>query len=154
MEFAEDYVNEAVETALDALAATPGESTLAALLDAAQRGGLVLDVTGSTPESGPRVRTVASTDGHPVLPLFTSLAQVELAVGQALAQAAQAAQGAQPQASAPAEVPVQGVIVPARRALELIASDHFVAVQFNPGQAAQVIARRHVEMALHGGTDS
>jgi len=165
-QFPASYVNTAVERALADLAEAPGEETLAALLDAAQRGGLVLDITGSDARD-PRVRTVASTDGRPVLPLFTSMEQLEIAVGQALAaqsagrqasggrggdgaqggDSAQGADGAQGAA-------VQAVIVPARQALELIGSDDFVAVQFNPGQAAQVIARSHVELALHGGTDS
>ena len=149
-QFPASYVNTAVERALTYLAAAPGEETLAALLDAAQRGGLVLDVTGSDPES-PHVRTIASTEGRPVLPLFTSMEQLEIAVGQALAAEASDAQA--PGAPRPEETAVQAAIVPARQALELIESDDFVAVQFNPGQAAQVIARSHVDLALHGGTD-
>lgn len=158
-QFPASYVNTAVEHALADLAAAPGERTLAALLDAAQRGGLVLDITGSDPES-PHVRTIASTDGRPVLPLFTSMEQLEIAVGQALAQDADGeAAGAQPSGAQAAGAQhegtaVQAAIVPARQALGLIESDDFVAVQFNPGQAAQVIARTHIEVALHGGTDS
>lgn len=139
-QFPASYVNTAVEQALADLAAAPGEQTLAALLDAAQRGGLVLDITGSDPQN-PHVRTITSTDGRPVLPLFTSMEQLEIAVGQALAQDADG-------------TAVQAAIVPARQALGLIESDDFVAVQFNPGQAAQVVARTHIEVALHGGTDS
>lgn len=166
LQFPASYVNTAVERALDDLAAAPGEETLAALLDAAQHGALVLDVTGSDAES-PHVRTVASTDGHPVLPLFTSMEQLEIAVGQALAapvSGGQASGGQVPEGRASAAQPsdgqqlegaaVQAAIVPARQALELIESDDFIAVQFNPGQAAQVIARAHIEVALHGGTDS
>jgi hypothetical protein len=136
LQFPASYVNTGVEHALVNLAAAPGEATLAALLDAARRGALVVDVTGSDPES-PHVRTIASTDGRPVLPLFTSIEQLELAVGQATEGTA-----------------VQAAIVPARQALELIESDDFIAVQFNPGPSAQVIARSHVEVALHDGTDS
>jgi hypothetical protein len=155
-QFPASYVNTAVERALADLAAAPGERTLAALLDAAQRGGLVLDITGSDPES-PHVRTIASTDGRPVLPLFTSMEQLEIAVGQALALAQDAdgqASGAQAAGAQHEGTAVQAAIVPARQALGLIESDDFVAVQFNPGQAAQVIARTHIEVALHGGTDS
>lgn len=136
LRFPASYVNTGVEQALVNLAEAPGEATLAALLDASRHGALVIDITGSDPES-PHVRTIASTDGRPVLPLFTSIEQLELAVGQAAEGTA-----------------VQAAIVPARRALELIESDDFIAVQFNPGQAAQVIARSHVEVALHDGTDS
>lgn len=136
--FPASYVNTAVESALDALAAAPGEKTLTALLAAAQKGGLVLDVTGSTPETGTHVRTIASTDGRPVLPLFTSMEQLKTAVGQA---------------SVGAGTAVQAAIVPAAQALRLIASDDFVAVQFNPGDAAQVVARAHVEAALDGRAD-
>jgi hypothetical protein len=95
------------------------------------KGALVVDVTGSTPETGARARTISSTDGQLVLPLFTSMRELETAVAQSEAGAA-----------------VQAIIIPGREALELIATAAFAAVQFNPGSHGQVVAREHVEAAL------
>ncbi|MCX7522680.1 SseB family protein [Microbacterium sp. STN6] len=131
--FPASYVNTGVERALAALAAAPSEQTLSALLDAATKGGLVLDITGSSAETGTHVRTVASTDGKQVLPLFTSMKELQRAVAETAEEGMQ----------------VQATIVPSRQALELIRTDDdFVAVQFNPGPDALVVARAHVEAAL------
>jgi hypothetical protein len=131
--FPATYVNTAVERAIDALHEAPSERTLHGLLSAAQKGGLVLDVTGSTPETGTQVRTIVSTEGQLVLPLFTSMAQLKLAVGQSAVGAGTA---------------VQAAVVSARQALELVTGDGLIAVQFNPGGTSQVVARAHVEAAL------
>jgi hypothetical protein len=132
--FPQSYENVPVRKALDAINATPTLEALDALLAAALTGGLVVDVTGSTEESGTRIRTIASTAGEPVLPLFTSMKALRDAVG------ATAKKGTQ----------VQAIIVPAREALALIETAEFVAVQFNPGTNTMVVARSHIESALSG----
>ncbi len=132
--FPQSYENVPVRKALEAIAAEPTREALDALLTAATKGGLVVDVTGSTAETGTRVRTVASTDGQPVLPLFTSMNALRDAVGAAVGKGTQ----------------VQAVILPALDALALIETDDFVAVQFNPGTITMVVARSHIESALSG----
>lgn len=131
--FPQSYENVAVRTALTAIAEEPTLENLDALLAAAVKGGLVVDVTGSTPQDT-RLRTLTSTAGEPVLPLFTSMKALRDAVGST-------AEGAGTQ--------VQAVIVPALEALGFIRSAEFVAVQFNPGAAqTMVVARSHIESAL------
>ncbi len=134
--FPKSYENTAVRRALESLAATPSLEGLEELLTASMKGGLVVDVTGSSPETGTRVRTIASTDGRPVLPLFTSIRELQTAVGKTNDELE--VEGSL----------VQSVIIPAREALELIGTADFIAVQFNPGTHAQVVAREHVEAAL------
>lgn len=136
--FPQSYENLPVRRALDELVADPSMERLDAVLTAALKGGLVIDVTGSTPETGTRLRTLPTTDGKPVLPLFTSMKALENAVGQAVGAGTQ----------------VQAAIIPGRDALSLINTADFVAVQFNPGAQAQVVARSHVETALSGGRAS
>ncbi|PJJ65261.1 SseB family protein [Compostimonas suwonensis] len=128
--FPASYTNTPVEKALADLAAAPSMEALGELLAASMKGGLVLDVTGSTPESGTRLRTVHTPDGQAVLPLFTSVEEVRRAV---------------PEEQLPQ---VQVTIVPGKDALALIRTAEFVAVQYNPGSAAQVIARTHIDAAL------
>lgn len=131
--FPQSYENVAVRTALAAIAAEPTLENLDALLAAAVKGGLVVDVTGSTPQDT-RLRTLTSTNGEPVLPLFTSMKALRDAVG-----ATEGGAGTQ----------VQAVIVPATEALGFIRSAEFVAVQFNPGtEQTMVVARSHIESAL------
>ncbi len=132
--FPQSYENVPVRKALDAINAAPTLEALDALLDAALTGGLVVDVTGSTEESGTRIRTIASTAGEPVLPLFTSMKALRDAVGAAAGKGTQ----------------VQAIIIPAREALALIESADFVAVQFNPGTNTMIVARSHIESALSG----
>ena len=132
--FPQSYENVPVRTALDAINAEPTRESLDALLDAALTGGLVVDVTGSAQESGTRIRTIASTAGEPVLPLFTSMKALRDAVGAAVKKG----------------VKVQAIIIPARDALALIETADFVAVQFNPGTNTMVVARSHIESALSG----
>ena len=132
--FPQNYENVAVRQALDAINAQPTLEALDALLEAALTGGLVVDVTGSTGASGTRIRTIASTDGEPVLPLFTSMKALRDAVGAAVGKG----------------VKVQAVVIPSREALALIETADFVAVQFNPGTNTMVVARSHIESALSG----
>ena len=132
--FPQSYENVAVRQALDAINAQPTLEALDALLEAALAGGLVVDVTGSTGASGTRIRTIASTDGEPVLPLFTSMKALRDAVGAAVGKG----------------VKVQAVVIPSREALALIETADFVAVQFNPGTNTMVVARSHIESALSG----
>jgi hypothetical protein len=132
--FPQGYENVPVRKALDAINAEPTLQALDALLEAALAGGLVVDVTGSTDASGPRVRTIASTTGEPVLPLFTSMKALRDAVG----------------ATAKKGTKVQAIIIPSREALALIETADFVAVQFNPGTNTMVVARSHIESALSG----
>ncbi|MBW8871204.1 MAG: SseB family protein [Leifsonia sp.] len=131
--FPQSYENTPVRKALAAIAAEPTLEKLDALLAAAAKGGLVVDVTGSTPQDT-RLRTISSTTGEAVLPLFTSMKALQAAV-------AQSAEGAGAQ--------VQAVIVPAVEALGFISTADFVAVQFDPGAAhTMVVARSHIESAL------
>lgn len=130
--FPQTYENGPVRKALTALAAEPSLEKLEALLAAATTGGLVLDVTGSAPGEV-RLRTIQSTAGEPVLPLFTSMKALRNAVG----------------ASGGKGTKVQAVIVPAVEALGHISSADFVAVQFDPGAShTMVVARSHIESAL------
>ncbi|WP_308466848.1 SseB family protein [Rathayibacter soli] len=137
--FPHSYVNTGVEFAIQGVYASQSEDALPALLHAALSGGLVVDITGSTQESGPRARTLVSSDGHGVLPLFTSMKALEEAVGT----------------SAPGTM-VQATILPAREALALVQTPDIAAVQFNPGPFGLVVARAHIEMALgvHSAEDT
>ena len=79
--FPQSYENVPVRKALTAIAAEPTLDNLDALLAAAVKGGLVVDVTGSTPQDT-RLRTISSTTGEAVLPLFTSMNALRAAVAQ------------------------------------------------------------------------
>lgn len=130
--FSQSYENGPVRTALTDIATEPTLANLEALLDAATQGGLVVDVTGSSPGEV-RLRTIQSTAGEPVLPLFTSMKALRNAVG----------------AAGSTRTRVQAVIVPAAEALGYIHNADFVAVQFDPGAAhTLVVARSHIESAL------
>lgn len=126
-----DYANAEAEAALAALQAEPDYVHLAAFLNAIREGHLVVDVTGtSTKKRGPRVRTIRSTKGQLVLPIFTSMAQLR--------------------STAPAghrREEITGVVMPAKEALALIASDRFVAAEFNKASASFVILRKYVTLA-------
>ena len=139
--FPSDYENTAVRAAAQVVMDSPTREALGALLDAAQVGGLAVDVTGSTAETGARVRMVSSTDGRPVLPLFTSVAAVQAAVASA-DPVESVLEGEQP--------PVQAAILDATEALGLVRSAPFIAVQFDPGTIGLVVAREHVDRALDG----
>ncbi|WP_053387551.1 SseB family protein [Leucobacter japonicus] len=129
-----DYVNEAARAALDALQATPDYTHLAAFLNALREGYLVVDVTGAaTKKKGHRVRTIRSTTGKPVLPIFTSMAEL-----RALAPSSRADE-------------VRGAVMPARAALALIGTDRFVAAEFDKASAALVMLRKYVVLASGEG---
>jgi hypothetical protein len=124
------YRNTAAREALEALVAAPTAEGVDRLLDACLEGSLVVDVTGSQPGGVPHVRTVATTTGEQVLPLFTSTDEVRTAV---------------PRQQHPR---VQMLVLPGREAFALIGTADFVAVQLDPGSIAQVVARSFVERAL------
>jgi hypothetical protein len=133
--FPSSYENVPVRKALAAIAAEPSIPNLDALLEAAIKGALVVDVTGSTPENT-TLRTISSTTGEAVLPLFTSMTALRDAVGSTPGGEGQK---------------LQAVIVPALEALRFIATADFVAVQFNPGaEETMIVARSHIESALSG----
>jgi hypothetical protein len=132
--FPSSYENIPVRKALAAIVAEPSIENLDALLAAAVKGGLVVDVTGSTPDNT-TLRTISSTTGESVLPLFTSMKALQGAVAD----------------GAGAGTQVQAVIVPATEALGFISTADFVAVQFNPGaEETMIVARSHIESALGG----
>lgn len=129
-----DYANEAVREALDALQATPDYPHLAAFLAALREGYLVVDVTGTQRKKATHVRTIRSTQGQLLLPLFTSMDELRRAVPRAKAEQA------------------RGAIMPAEEALRLIGTDRFVAAQFDAGSAALVVLRKYLELVLSGET--
>ncbi|MWV48253.1 SseB family protein [Rathayibacter sp. VKM Ac-2803] len=122
--------NAPAREALEALVAEPTREGVTRLLDACLAGSLVVDVTGSQPGGVPHVRTVATTTGEQVLPLFTSTDEVRAAV---------------PRQQHPR---VQMLVLPGRDAFALIDTADFVAVQLDPGSLAQVITRSFIEDAL------
>ncbi len=124
--FPKSYSNRQLRKALETFKALPNRTTLDALLGAMRTGGLVVDITGTTDAADPQLRTLLSTDGEPVLPLFTSIAELRLAVPEE------------------ARAEAQAMILPAREALALVETADFVAVQFDPGSVAQVIKRDYV----------
>ncbi len=145
-----DARNEAAELALSALLAAPSYETMAEVFAAISAGLLVVDV-GSSAAQGPplrngqrngqrkakktattRIRVLRSTRGKLVLPLFTSMAELRLAV------------------PAREQESVRGAIMPATKALALIRTDRFVGAQLNPGSAAVTVQRSYLERLLAG----
>jgi hypothetical protein len=124
--FPKSYANRPLRKALETFAALPNRTTLDALLAAMRTGGLVVDITGTTDAADPQVRTLLSTTGELVLPLFTSVAELRLAVPEEQRAVAQA------------------MILPAAGALELVTTADFVAVQFDVGSIGQVVKREFV----------
>ncbi|PRI12394.1 SseB family protein [Leucobacter massiliensis] len=125
-----DYANETARAALDAFRATPDYEHLAAFLSSLREGYLVVDVSGApSKRKGPRVRTIRSTSGQLVLPLFTSMDELRAVV--------------------PAERrgELRGAVMPARGALALIATDRFVAAEFDKASASLVVLRKYVSLA-------
>ncbi|WP_024357009.1 SseB family protein [Leucobacter chironomi] len=126
-----DYANDAVREALRELQQQPDYARLAGFLNSLRDGYLVADVTGtSSKKKGPRVRTIRSTKGQLVLPLFTSMAELR--------------------AVAPAErrAEVKGAIMPAHEAIALIRTDRFVAAEFDKAGASLVVLRKYLALAL------
>jgi len=128
-----DYANEAVRSALVALRATPDYEHLAAFLEALREGYLVVDVSGApSKKKGHRIRTIRSTKGQLVLPLFTSMDELRAMV------------------PADRRDLVKGAVMPAREALALIASDRFVAAEFDKASASLVVLRKYISLAASG----
>lgn len=126
-----DYANTGVQQAIAALQAEPDYAHLAAFLTSLREGYLVADVTGATSKKkGARVRTIRSTKGQLVLPLFTSMDELRAAH------------------PAPQRDAAKGAIMVAREALALIASDRFAAAEFNHASAALIILRKYVTLAV------
>lgn len=128
--FDSSYVNEGVQQSIHDLQAQPDQVRLDALLAALPQGFLVVDVTTPGKKKGTRVRTLRATTGGLVLPLFTSLDELKLAV------------------PAKERDRVRGAFMPARDALALVRSDRFVAVQLDVGSSALVIQRSYIEGIL------
>lgn len=125
-----DYENAAAREALTAFHATPDYEHLAALLNSFREGYLIADVSGTGGKRrGPRVRTIRSTRGQLVLPLFTSLAEL-----RALTPEHKRSE-------------VKGAVLPARDALGLIHSDRFVAAEFDKSSASLVLLRKYITLA-------
>jgi len=126
-----DYVNEGVRDSLAALQQTPDYERLAEFLNALREGFLVADVTGTHKKKSTRVRTVRSTKGQLLLPLFTSMDELRLAYPKGRGDQA------------------KGAIMPALEALRLIQTSPFVAVQFNAGSAVLPVVRKYVALVLN-----
>ncbi len=127
----EHYENTEAHEALLAFTETPDYEHLAVFLNSLREGFLVVDVTGTASnKKGPRVRTIRSTTGQLVLPIFTSMAELRAIAPASL------------------EDDIKGAIVPARSALALITADRFVAAEFNKASASLVLLRKFVELAL------
>lgn len=127
-----DYENTAVRAAILALQSEPDYERLAAFLTYLREGFLVADVTGTHKKKSTRVRTIRSTKGQLLLPLFTSMAELRAAHPK----------GRQDQA--------KGAIMPALEALRLISTSPFVAVQFDAGSAALIVLRKYIDLVLGG----
>ncbi len=125
-----DYANDEVRDALLAFQAEPDYARLADFLTALRAGYLVVDVTGTSKKKATHIRTIRSTQGKLLLPLFTSMDELRAAMPKGKAEQA------------------KGAILPAAEALRLIRSGAFVAAQFNPGGAALVVLRKYIELAL------
>lgn len=125
-----DYANTRVRDAMVALQEQPDYERLAAFLDALREGFLVADVTGTAKKKATHIRTIRSTTGQLVLPLFTSMAELRLAMPKGRADQA------------------KGALMPASEALRLIRTKPFIAAQFDTGSAAFVVRRKYVELVL------
>lgn len=125
-----DYENSGVRAALTALHQTPDHEHLAALLNALREGYLVVDVTGvASKRKGARVRTIRSTSGQLVLPIFTSMDRLRAV------------------APAPRRDEAKGAIMPAQAALAIIGSDRFVAAEIDKDADGLVVLRKYVTLA-------
>ncbi|MFV0434145.1 MAG: SseB family protein [Leucobacter sp.] len=131
----ENYANEQVRAALHALQQTPDYDHLAAFLTSLREGYLVVDVSGTpSKKRGHRVRTIRSTRGQLVLPLFTSMDEL-----RAVTPAGQHDQ-------------FRGAVMPAKQALSLIGSDRFVAAEFDKAGQSLVVLRKYIMLVL--GSDA
>ena len=87
-------------------------------------------MTGTAKKKATHIRTIRSTKGQLLLPLFTSMEELRAAVPKGQAQH------------------VKGAFMPALEALRLIGTSPFVAAQFDAGSAALVVLRKYIELAL------
>lgn len=129
-----DYANTGAQATLSAFQETPDYPHLAALLLALREGYLVVDVSGTaSKKKGHRIRTIRSTKGQLVLPLFTSMERLR--------------------ATVPAErrAELKGAVMPALEALALIGADRFVAAEIDKGPDSLVLLRKYI--ALAGGDE-
>lgn len=125
-----DYANTEVREAILALQQDATLERLAEFLNALREGFLVADVTGTHKKKSTHVRTIRSTKGKMLLPLFTSMDELRLA--HPAAQRGQA----------------KGAIMPALEALRLIRSGPLIAVQFDAGSAALIVLRKYIDLVL------
>lgn len=125
-----DYANTAVRERMLALQAQPDYAHLAAFLNALREGFLVADVTGTAKKKATHVRTIRSTQGQLVLPLFTSMTELRAALPGGQADQA------------------KGAFLPSLEALRLMRTKPFVAVQFDTGSAAFPVVRKFVDLVL------
>lgn len=125
-----EYVNEAAEAALSAFHATPDYEHLAEFLLSLREGNLVVDVTGEpSKKKGHRIRTIRSTQGKLVLPLFTSMPKLREVVPSNRQHL------------------MKGAVMPSRQALSFIAADRFVAAEINKGESSLVLLRKYIVLA-------
>lgn len=125
-----DYANEGVRAALRELQSSPDYTHLARFLLALREGYLVVDVTGAaSKKKGTRIRTIRSTKGQLVLPLFTSMDELRAVV------------------PADRRDQLRGAVMPALEALALIGTDRFVAAEFDKASASLVVLRKYVSLA-------
>ncbi|GAB2563246.1 SseB family protein [Leucobacter ruminantium] len=125
-----DYANEGVRTALRAFQETPDYERLAAFLNSLREGYLVVDVSGApSKKKGTRIRTIRSTKGQLVLPLFTSMDELRAIV------------------PADRRDQLRGAVMPALEALALIGTDRFVAAEFDKASASLVVLRKYISLA-------
>lgn len=127
-----DYANTTVRESMEALQTEPDYERLAAFLESLRDGLLIADVTGTPKKKSTHIRTIRSTTGKPVLPLFTSMNELRLAVPKGGAGEA------------------KGAMMPSLEALGLIRTRPFVAAQIDVGSAALVVQRKYVELVLAG----
>lgn len=131
-----DYENDLVQQAIAGFQATPDYDHLANFLTVVREGYLVVDVTGTPSKKSTRIRTIRSTKGQLILPLFTSMNELRKAV----------ASGGRKSSADQAK----GAVMPALEALALIETDRFIAAQFNPASDALVLLRKYVTLAVSG----
>lgn len=121
--------NAAVRSAIAAFQEAPDYDRLATLLRSVRQGQLVVDVTGTRRSDSVRARTIRSTRGELILPLFTSFDELRRAVPKSRSRE------------------LRGAALPAREAVGLIRSERFVAAQFDAGSSALVVRRPYLELA-------
>ena len=129
-----DYKNTGVRAAIHTLQQAPDYTHLAAFLTTLREGFLVVDVTGTAKKKATHIRTIRSTKGQLLLPLFTSMDELRAALPKGKGEQA------------------KGAIMPIDEALRLIHTGKFVAAQFNAGSDALVVLRKYIDLAL--GDDS